>query len=373
MRKKILVAVTGMSPQIITETVYALHKNHAWLPEKILVLTTLAGRQQIVQQLLGEQGYFQRLRDDYALPEIEFGEHTVSVISENGVDLDDIRTPQQNHAAADLIVRTIYDLCSDDDTELHVSIAGGRKSMGFYIGYALSLFGRVQDKMSHVLVEEDFEQNREFFYPPSKPQFLNVKNGMKDASQAQVMLAEIPFVRMADGKPPFPFDRHSTFSQAVRQTQAMLADVKMTLNPHTRMLSLGDIADIELPAAEFCIYQVMAEWKQQGKELCFFDSEIQTAFTDDYFRHYCRYGKGLQGDSTDAQAQRAAKYAELLKDDGIRSEMQRIFSEANSKIKRQLQERLGDYGSRFTITAYGPNGQKCYALQTDKVRVADES
>lgn len=41
MRQKILVAVTGMTPQIVTETVYALHKNHHWLPDKIIVLTTI--------------------------------------------------------------------------------------------------------------------------------------------------------------------------------------------------------------------------------------------------------------------------------------------------------------------------------------------
>lgn len=52
------------------------------------------------------------------------------------------------------------------------NLAGGRKSMGFYIGYALSLFGRGQDRMSHILVEEAFETHPEFFYPPKKPLFL---------------------------------------------------------------------------------------------------------------------------------------------------------------------------------------------------------
>lgn len=77
------------------------------------------------------------------------------------------------------------------------NLADGRKSMGFYIGYALSLFGRRQDRMSHILVEETFETHPEFFYPPKKPHFLNTRPyGMADASKAQVMLAEIPFVRM---------------------------------------------------------------------------------------------------------------------------------------------------------------------------------
>ncbi len=82
--------------------------------------------------------------------------------------------------------------------------------MGFYISYALSLFGRRQDRMSHILVEEAFETHPEFFYPPKKLHFLNTRPyGMADASKAQVMLAEIPFVRMRKRCEDW------TFSQAV--------------------------------------------------------------------------------------------------------------------------------------------------------------
>ena len=80
--------------------------------------------------------------------------------------LSDIRTPEENNLAADMIVNFIRQQCADDKTELHVSIAGGRKSMGFYIGYALSLFGRPQDKLSHVLVTEGFENNPLFSIRP---------------------------------------------------------------------------------------------------------------------------------------------------------------------------------------------------------------
>jgi CRISPR-associated protein (TIGR02584 family) len=48
---------------------------------------------------------------------------------------------------------------------LHVSIAGGRKSMGFFAGYAFSLFGRTQDRLSHVLVNDPFESFPDFYFP----------------------------------------------------------------------------------------------------------------------------------------------------------------------------------------------------------------
>ncbi len=41
---KILLAVSGMSPQIITETLYALHQEQAWLPDEVHLITTLQGK-----------------------------------------------------------------------------------------------------------------------------------------------------------------------------------------------------------------------------------------------------------------------------------------------------------------------------------------
>ncbi|MBF4102237.1 hypothetical protein INT80_01850 [Gallibacterium anatis] len=45
---------------------------------------------------------------------------------------------------------------------MHVSIAGGRKTMGFFAGYALSLYGRAQDSLSHVLVSAEYEAIQNF-------------------------------------------------------------------------------------------------------------------------------------------------------------------------------------------------------------------
>jgi CRISPR-associated protein (TIGR02584 family) len=59
----------------------------------------------------------------------------------------------------------VRELTADPDCAIHASIAGGRKTMGFYLGYALSLFGRPQDRLSHVLVSSPFESNQNFFYP----------------------------------------------------------------------------------------------------------------------------------------------------------------------------------------------------------------
>jgi CRISPR-associated protein (TIGR02584 family) len=139
------------------------------VPHEVHLITTATGRREAELNLLadqkpsGELGWFHRLRADYNLSPIRFDAEHIHVLSDAaGAPLDDIRTPADNERAADFITEIVRQLTGDEHSELHVSIAGGRKTMGYYLGYALSLFGRAQDRLSHVLVSEPFENNREF-------------------------------------------------------------------------------------------------------------------------------------------------------------------------------------------------------------------
>lgn len=372
--KKIMVAVTGMSPQIVTETIYALHTKHQWTPNQIIVLTTLAGRKKIIDELLGENGYFTRLCRDYELSNITFDAADIKVITENGIELDDIRTPEQNNAAADMIVREIYDLCANEDTELHVSIAGGRKSMGFYVGYALSLFGRQRDKLSHVLVEEAFEQNREFFYPPKEKQLLNINNrGMMDASQAEVMLAEIPFVRM--GKPQFNLGKNLTFLQAVELAQLSVHENRVVIDAKKREIICNDLVHIKLSPTQFALYLSMAQFRQEGIEIDFSEAKSEVLLAR-YWQHYQRYGVGLQGQGKEATKNRKESKEKLdnkKDEDGVITEMPifRILQENKSHIGKALQKKLGDYGQFFEIASVGKNTKRSYhlALEPEQINI----
>ena len=58
--KNILLAVTGLSPQVITETLYALHQNNRRV-DSIHVITTRNGKEKIYAELLGEsKGHYYR-------------------------------------------------------------------------------------------------------------------------------------------------------------------------------------------------------------------------------------------------------------------------------------------------------------------------
>ncbi len=106
---RILIAVSGLSPQIITETLYALATQETpFVPTEIHVFTTQEGFDRARLTLLGElgdkSGWLARLRQDYQLPEIKFDESCVHVLKdEQQKPLSDIRTEHDNMLLADLI------------------------------------------------------------------------------------------------------------------------------------------------------------------------------------------------------------------------------------------------------------------------------
>lgn len=218
-QRKILLLVSGMSPQIITETLYALTQaTTPWVPDEIHLITTLQGRDNAVLQLLQDRKRFAQFLSDYKITHpIHFNESTIHLIRDHtGQPLADLRTPEDNEAAADTICDIVRRFTLDEASELHVSLAGGRKTMGFYAGYALSLFGRPQDSLSHVLVSEHYESNRDFFYPtPTTQVIFDRDNKPLDTSKAQVWLASIPFVRLRSGLPKTLLEGQHGYSETV--------------------------------------------------------------------------------------------------------------------------------------------------------------
>ena len=130
------------------------------------MLSTAEGVERARLTLLGgDPGWFGRLCRDYRLPPIRFDKDCLHGLEDpQGQPLRDIHTPEDNECAANGITPWTMDFTADSGAAVHVSAAGGRKTMGFYAGCALFLYGREQDRM-HALVEPPFESHPEFYYP----------------------------------------------------------------------------------------------------------------------------------------------------------------------------------------------------------------
>lgn len=263
MTHRILIAVSGLSPQVLTETLYALAVGSEikWVPDEIHLITTLRGKENAALNLLSGKGWLHRLCSDYSLSPIAFdAESNIHLITDrNGHSLEDIRTPEDNEAAADTITEWIRRLTQDPHTEVHVSIAGGRKTMGFFAGYALSLFGRDHDRLSHVLVSSPYESHHDFYYPTPYEHVIHTDGPDKrtvDCRQAKVWLADIPFVRMRDGLQSPLLSGHASFSQAVAAVVRPIP-ARVLLVPKKRTVIFGDKA-VRLSSALFGLYAWMA-------------------------------------------------------------------------------------------------------------------
>ena len=138
--RRILLAVTGMTPQVVTETLYALmQQGPQALPHALHLLTTAVGAERARLALLSEQlGWFQRFLADYQLASIRFDASHIHVLQDaGGQPMDDIRSATDNALAADQVVDLVRRFTAQPGVQLHVSLAGGRKTLGYFAGYAL--------------------------------------------------------------------------------------------------------------------------------------------------------------------------------------------------------------------------------------------
>ncbi|WP_299791652.1 CRISPR-associated ring nuclease Csm6 [uncultured Shewanella sp.] len=202
--KHILIAVSGMTPQIITETLYGIHKkDKSQLPSEIHVITTGAGSDKLISALMGSDNKLEQFCRDYQLPPISFTQDHIHIPrGDDGEKIVDVRSEREQEIIADYITQFIRDKTTHPDVTIHASLAGGRKTMGFAMGYAMSLFGRHQDSLSHVLVSEPYEIVPDFFYPTPLETWRADRNGSRhDLSKAEVTLATIPLVLMREEMP----------------------------------------------------------------------------------------------------------------------------------------------------------------------------
>ena len=271
--RRILLATTGLNPQILTETLYALAVtgDPPFVPTEIQVITTAEGRHRLTLTLLDpSSAVLAKFAAEFGLPGVAqaLTPERIHVIAEaGGRPLSDIASEADNAAAANLITRIVRELTSDGEAALHVSLAGGRKTMGFLLGYALTLFGRPQDRLSHVLVDQPFEMHPEFFYPPKSPRVLTTRDGRPiNTADARLLLAEIPFVPLRLGMPKDLLKGAASYSETVARAEQGFMEPELVIDHRTRrILCHGRL--VMLPPKRFAVYAWLARRRKEGKGL----------------------------------------------------------------------------------------------------------
>jgi CRISPR-associated protein (TIGR02584 family) len=364
--QSILLAVTGLTPQVVTETLYALHDQGEPLPSSIRILTTAEGSQRARLTLIND-GWLVRFCSDYHLRQPEFTEDSIHILRHaNGEPLTDIRTQADNQAMADAITEWIRTFTADPDTDLHVSIAGGRKTMGFYAGYALSLYGRARDRLSHVLVSPDYESHPQFYYPTPYSHVIYGNDPSRkplDTQNAEVMLADIAFVRLRHGLDQALLDGKTSFSQSVAAAQLALGPARLIINPKTRQFIAHGKA-VKLSPADLAFYLWLLERQRTGVPApsCPSEGAPDETYASQFLQHYRRINGEMGG---------ADRTIDTLKDGMSKT----FFEQRKSRINRTLTRTLVYAAQPYLIAPEGKRPRTLYriALEQNQIAIQQET
>ncbi|HWP34526.1 MAG TPA: CRISPR-associated ring nuclease Csm6 [Thermodesulfobacteriota bacterium] len=268
-RRPVALCLAGLTPAVVTETLYglAVARRPRVVPEEVHIITTGAAYPAVVGRLLGPQGALASLRREYGLPRdrLRCDPDRIRVLcDERGRTLDDIRSGADSRAAGECIRQVVRALARDPTTELHCSLAGGRKTMSALLATALQLYGRPWDRLYHVLVSEPFERVAEFLYPPRRPVRYDVDGGSVSSRNARVVLVEIPFVALGTVTRQLGYDEMDL--EALARELELEATGRLRPEPLVVDLASGrlDIGSRAVPLAPqgLAVYALYAEARQ---------------------------------------------------------------------------------------------------------------
>jgi CRISPR-associated protein (TIGR02584 family) len=391
MQKHILLCVAGMTPQIITETLYALTQERGERVDEIRVITTLDGRDKIMtgrgvaeDSLLDpELGQFYNFCRDFKIDprSIKFDEKSIALLrTPDGLTLGDIREPEENEFAGNQICDIVRELTKDPDTRIHASAAGGRKTMSIYLTAAMQLFGRPQDTLSHVLVNEEFETNIHFYYPPPVARTLVNKHTGKELStdKARIYLADIPFIRLRGILENWLQSGGPRYGDFVRQAQEQLRLIEsandLRINVSRCTLTIASNA-IKLQPQKFFYYALFAQLRKQSRgpnrDGFVTLNDIQISDLDAVFRLLTNNKLGVEQYELAGGFGFLEKLMPWVKQNYIDPDFQQSFLEVKAKIKDRIGKRLANEAlrDRFAIAADGERGETRYGLNLAPERI----
>lgn len=363
--RELFVFIAGTTPQVITETICALcGKEPPVYPDELYIITTTAGKRIAEDTLMGKD-VLKGLAESYGLPPVPLKESSFIVPAGlSDAPLDDIRSAFENELMGDCITSFIREKSADQGVRLHCSLAGGRKTMSFYLGAALQLFGRPWDKLYHVLVSPAFESNPHFFYKPKVNTIIEHNGTRLDTGDAEIVLAELPFIRLRDKLSLDGAGFRDLVVEGQREIDIATVQLELRVSLPERTVYIGRKA-VKLQPLHLVLYVAYLQYKLHR---CKYPERPYCLDCTDCFPQMIELTTkaALEEMAKDYMVISPSKVSDLLHKnrDGLSMETLR---QAISKIKRAFLLQLDDeaQGSYYSVTT----SQKRYANTKHGVRV----
>lgn len=368
--KRILLAVCGKTPQIITETLFALWDKGEF-PQAIKILTTKAGKEAIYTKLLDpSHGVFYKFCEEYGInaDDVAFSWQDILVPRVNGVEIEDILTEEDSFAFLQAVLEQAFYFTGNPDTAVYFSLAAGRKTMGASLTLAAQIYGRSQDKLYHVLVHSDFEYSPYFYYPPKQPKTIELVNSAgekyyKSTEYAKISLVTIPFFSVREKFNPKMLEKPF-------MPQELMALLDKTEEPKLKLYIRSCKMEwqgksITLPVAWFTLYVffVLRKKRSQDNENCNLDIlEIENCKEE----IASLYHKIIQF---------MPKKEITQSDTGIIALTAENIRSYRSKVNTKIQKNFGQLSSdKLCIGSFGqkPNTKYGLSLASHLIEIIDE-
>ncbi len=275
--RRVIVVSLGSSPSVVTETLWALARRASpFWPDELHIVTTkgskdlaaLADLSAPPPHPMGPR--LAALQAELNLAPISVHAHFPQIQGPGGSvrEVNDIRHVDEAIAFGDTIGEVVRQITADPRTRLHLSIAGGRKTMSYHAGAAMTLFGRAGDEVSHVLVHPpELEACEDFWWPTKSRQ--NVRHRFaKDADGAPLLisaheddvrihLVETPFFRARPYLSDDLLDRKVSYERVVQLANLGAGRPKLVIDLAQGTALIGDI-DLRLTPSELALYCLFA-------------------------------------------------------------------------------------------------------------------
>jgi len=368
----ILLAVTGLTPQVITEALYALRHEGREI-HAVHIITTRGGRDRIFADLLApEDGGYQMFLADQGIPpaSIDFGARNVHVLRDSkGREIDDIITPEDNESLIQTCLDLAFQFTADPENAVFFLIAGGRKTMTSCLTLAAQLYGRRQDRLLHVLVSPEFENCRAFWFPPRQSATIQLRNEKgqpfwMETRYARIDLITIPFVSVRDQLSPDMLDRPRPPAELM---QALVRDMPriLVVNLAEGKLVFGR-TELDMHPARLALYAFFAGRKKECRLTqpcadctdCFLEA-AEMIGNEAVTRMYERIPGG--------------RLIDEMSESGIRSLDMENFQSYKSKIRNDLLNAFGQAAlADLEISSCGTRPGLKYGIRLDRNRIRME-